>query len=155
MPDRRTPGPVLPSQAAAPPSAAPMSPRPPSDRGQGRHPFTPTAQQRRLVMVLRGAGLTPDDVAREVGTSRSTLYKHFKHELDHGRATVVARIGAKVVQKALAGDNAMIQFYLRCHGGPAWRDTQRVEHTGPDGAQLAPPDLVVSFLHAKDPSPPK
>lgn len=101
-----------------------------------------------MVTVFRATGLSPDDIAQQIGIDKRTLYKHFRAELDHGKATIVSRVGAQVVKKALAGDNAMMVFYLRNHGGDAWKDKQRHEHAGPDGQPLAPPNLVVSFLSA-------
>lgn len=133
--------------AAELPCRAP--PRPAWDRGQGRKAFAPTQTDRRLVRVLRSVGVPPGEIAREVGIGERTLRKHFPAEMALGKAAIVALIGAQVVRKALAGDNAMMVFYLRNHGGPGWQGQQRHEHAGPDGAPLEPPDLIVSFLPAR------
>lgn len=117
-----------------------------SPHPHGPPPYAPTDAQRKIVTLFRGAGVPPQDIARHLHVSLNTLKKYFRPELDQGHAEVVARIGAKAVQKALAGDNTMIMFYLRSHGGDAWRDRQRLEHTGADGTPLLPPNLVISFL---------
>lgn len=149
MPASRPPGIQLPEQVATPPGATPAQPRPHSDRGQGRPPFSPSPAQRSTVTLLRGAGLAPLEIAQQLGVSRATVYKHFRLELDYGKQTVVARIGAKLVQKAMKGDNACMFFYLRAHGGPAWNAPQKHEHAGPDGSPLQAPNLIVSFLKPK------
>ena len=112
----------------------------------GRKPHEPTAATRQMVTVFRSVGVPPDEIAQQIGISRKTLTEHYRNEMAHGQAIIVSRIGAKVVQKALAGDNSMIVFYLRNHGGEAWQDKQRHEVTGADGMPLIPPNLVVSFL---------
>ncbi len=142
--------PPLPERTCPLPSILKAAPRPHSDRGQGRHPFAPTPIQRQVVTMSRGAGVPPDEIARQLGVSEKTLRKRFREEMARGKAMVVARIGAKVVQKALAGDNTMIQFYLNRFGGSLWHDKQRHEHTGKNGAPtLQPPNLILTFLEDK------
>ena len=79
------------------------------------------------------------------------MRRAFREELASARLTLVGRIGAKCVQLALGGNTAMIALFLRCHGGDAWKDKQRHEHTGVDGTPLQPPALIVSFLEPKKP----
>lgn len=131
------------------PSPGRVLPRPAWDRGQGRKAFAPTDADRRIVRLLRAAGVPPAEIARELGVAERTMRKHLATEMADGRAAIVARIGAQVVRKALAGDNQMMIFYLKNHGGDAWRDKLRHEYAGPDGESLEPPDLVISFLPAR------
>ncbi len=127
-------------------SAAGPGPRPPSDRGQGRKRFTPTEQQKRLVVLLRAAGAPPATIAREIGISNSKLHLHFADELQNGKATVVNRITGKLIQRALRGHFQSQDFYLSSFGGSEWRQTSRHELTGLDGVPLKPPDLIVNFV---------
>ena len=115
----------------------------------GRPPYQPTKEGRQMVTVFRANGVDVGDIAHQLGIDKKTLYAYFSEELAHGKATIVSRIGAQVIKRALAGDNSMIVFYLKNHGGDAWKDKQRLEHTGPNGAPLAPPNLIVSFLPMK------
>ena len=114
----------------------------------GRPPYDVNKEDKLRVTIFRSCGLSPPDIAVQLGISLNTLKKYFGPELANGQATIVSRIGAQVVKKALAGDNGMIVFYLKNHGGDAWKDKQRLEHTGADGAPLQPPNLIVSFLEA-------
>lgn len=123
-----------------------------SQNPPGRSPYEPTEAHRRMVGTLRGAGVGIDTIAQLLNVAKSTIEKHFRQELLTGKDIVVARVSARVVQKALAGDNTCMQFYLRCHGGEQWRDKQRHEHGGIDGAPLAPPNLVMGFLQPLQPA---
>ena len=132
-------------------SRLPNALAPPAGRRphSGRPPYVPTKEGRQMVTVFRAVGLPIEDIAQQLGIDKRTLYKYFREEITHGKATIVSRIGGQVVKKALAGDNSMIQFYLKNHGGEAWKDKARLEHTGADGTALIPPSLVVSFLPMK------
>ena len=146
------PGELAPERKASVPMTAHGTPRVRLPRAnEGRPTFEPTAAQRQTVTVWRGTGIAPADIARQIGVSLATLNKHFADEMAHGKSVVVSRISAQVVKKALAGDNSMIIFYLKNHGGEAWKDKQRLEHTGPDGTPLEPPNLVISFLAIPSP----
>ena len=116
----------------------------------GRPPYQPTKEGRQMVTVFRANGVDVGDIAHQLGIDKKTLYAYFSEELAHGKATIVSRIGAQVIKRALAGDNSMIVFYLKNHGGDAWKDKQRLEHTGPNGAPLAPPNLIVRLMPMPD-----
>ena len=133
------------------PSATVARLKPPLANKNGRPPYVATAGDKQKVTVFRSCGLPIPDIAVQLGISINTLRKYYSEELANGMATIVSRIGAQVVKKALAGDNGMIVFYLKNHGGEAWKDKQRLEHTGADGAPLQPPNLIVSFLEAAPP----
>lgn len=122
----------------------------------GRSSYVPTEGHPKLVMMLRGAGVDLETIALMLKCSPTTVEKHFAHELAKGKQEVIARVGAKAVQKALAGDNTMIQFYLTRHGGEAWRTKTQLEHSGVDGGPLLPPSLVLTFLEPEgsDEQPP-
>ena len=47
-------------------------------------------------------GTAPAVVARAIGVSEATLYRHFEHELKNGRAEIHATIGNGIAAMALA-----------------------------------------------------
>ena len=53
-------------------------------RRRGRPSFRPTAEQRRHVEIAAGGGVAPGDIATALKIPRTTLLKHFEHELTHG-----------------------------------------------------------------------
>ena len=123
----------------------PGEPRPP----RGQPAFQPTKEQRQMVLVFRSCGIEPAVIAQQIGIDEKTLRKHFAEEMAHGKATIVSRVGAQIVKQALAGNLRAAEFYLKNHGGDAWRDKQRHEHSGVDGAPLVPPVLNVTFMQPR------
>ena len=119
----------------------------------GRPPYQPTKEGRQMVTVFRANGVDVGDIAHQLGIDRKTLYNYFSEELANGKATIISRIGAQVIKRALGGDNTMIMFYLKNHGGDAWKDKTRLEHTGPNGTALAPPNLIVRLMPMPDVKP--
>lgn len=107
--------------------------------------------KRHSVIVARACGTPIDTIAKLLGIHIRTLERHFRRELDDGKDIIVERLNATVLRKALDGDNHMIVFYLRSHGGPAWQQNRNnSDEIGPDGHSRVPPNLVVSFLPAPE-----
>jgi AraC-like DNA-binding protein len=99
-------------------------------------PFEATDDQRAKVKEYARV-CNDDQIAILVGISVSTLQRHFRAELDEGRAQVTATIGAKLIAQALAGDKASMIFYLKTRGG--W--SQKHELVGKDGGPIRTFDL--------------
>ena len=125
----------------------------------GRPPFAPTEDQRRLVRAMAGYGVPHDDIAVVVRCSPPTLRKHFRQELDVAAIEANARVAQTLFQQATTpGNIAATIFWLKARAG--WREKQVVEHSGPEGAALAPPcptSLTVCFVtpdrdHDRSPS---
>ena len=126
----------------------------------GRPPFEPTAEQRKLVNSLAGIGCTNDELlecipwGKEDGKpiDEKTLLKHFKPELKRGRSLAAMTLKKRAYDMAAAGDKTMLIFLMKTKLG--YSETQKVEHTGKDGAPL--PAAVagpILYLPAKDPDP--
>ena len=111
----------------------------------GRPLFEPTVEQSDRVRRLKLLGVNDDKIAGFVGVSDDTLRRHFDYELKRGRIDLLANIAAVGYQRALGGDCALIQFFLRTQAG--W--VERKELTGADGQRLipaaTPPVLLVDF----------
>lgn len=101
-----------------------------------------------MIIRYRAAGLTVAQCADLVGASEPTLRKYFSHELDYGKALVVGRVAGVLVDKALAGDNTCITFYLKTQGG--FSETNRTEISGVDGMPIATAAIT---LDARDLNP--
>lgn len=70
---------------------------------RGRKSYKRTKENQRLVITLRGAGWTQDDIAAYLGCDPKTLRKHFSRELDNGRAFLEGMAMQVLVQKMLEG----------------------------------------------------
>lgn len=70
---------------------------------RGNSPFEATDEQRAKVRALAKA--FPENsnsgIAILLGISRETLEKHFRHDLDYGRAEMIAAIGSQMVNRAI------------------------------------------------------
>lgn len=117
-----------------------------SNGGQiGNPPFVATPEQRRDVEAWVRAGCTADDIAVLLDVSRSTVDRHFKRELQLGRAKLKVALGGKLVKMALEGDKTSLIFWLRTQA--KWNT--RVEHVGPDGGPIRTFDLSPFNLDEK------
>jgi len=118
----------------------------PEHGGQiGQPAYTPSADDRRDVEAWVRAGLTEDDIAIMLDKSKSTVRRHFKRELELGRAKLKVALGGKVVKMALEGDRASLFFWLRTQA--KWNT--RVEHVGPDGGPIRTYDLSAFGIDEK------
>lgn len=108
-------------------------PRPDS----GRAPFEPTETERKQVEALSGYGLPLDQIAVLVrkGISVDTLTTHFKDELISGKAKANSQVGRTLFQKATSGDTTAMIWWSKTQ--MKWSETQKVEHSGVDGAPIA------------------
>jgi hypothetical protein len=84
-------------------------------------------------------GTAPAVVARAIGVSEATLYRHFEHELKNGRAEIHAAIGKGIAAMALAGDKTMMIFYAKAQMG--WRERTSVGFEDEQGRQQNPQAL--------------
>ncbi len=108
----------------------------------GQKPYLPTEEQRRVVKAMAGYGVPHDDIARVVRCSPPTLRKRFRQELDTATIEANARVAQTLYQQATTpGNIAATIFWLKARAG--WREKHAVEMSGPDGAPLSQPTIVV------------
>lgn len=93
----------------------------------------PTDEERLQVAEWAGIGLTQIHIAALIrdGIDDKTLRKHFRKELDQGKAEAISAVASVLMGKALNGDTASIMFYLKTQAG--WRETSHIDHTSSDG----------------------
>jgi hypothetical protein len=116
--------------------------------GAGRPAFVPTDAERKQVEALSGYGLPFEQIAVLVrgGIGIDTLMKHFSEELVAGKGKANAKIGQTLFQKAASGDTAAMIWWSKTQ--MRWAETQKLEHTGKDGAPLAQPTLTEDHVRA-------
>lgn len=73
---------------------------------RGRPKFRKSAENQRLVISLRGAGFSHDEVAAFMGCDPKTLRKHFSRELDHGAKFLEGMAVQVLVEKMMAGNTS-------------------------------------------------
>lgn len=97
-------------------------------------PHEPTPEGRELVKLHATVGTPQDVIADLLGIDPKTLRKHYRAELDHSLAQANAVIGGSLFNKAKAGDTAAQIFWMKTRA--RWRETNVVEHTGPEGGPV-------------------
>lgn len=111
----------------------------------GQKEFEPTKDQRTMVAVMTGCGMTQADLCTLIPspTNRAehidlkTLRKHFEYELATGKARSVAKVAGRLYSEAVDknGNIAAAIFYLRTQG--KWSTAVGVQN--PDGSALLNP----------------
>jgi len=74
-----------------------------------------------MVQVLKANGNPHEVIAMVIGISADTLAKHYRKQLDDGKAQVKAMMGAAVVKSGLGGNIGAQRYWLACFGGPEWK----------------------------------
>lgn len=101
--------------------------------GKGNPKFVATDEQRKQAEMLAGFGLPQEQIASLLKVSVDTLDRHFRKELDDGIAKANGKVAQFLFQQATKNLTAAI-FWAKTR--MRWRETERVEHTGPDGAPM-------------------
>jgi len=101
------------------------------------HKHIPTDQQRKMVQSMVGFGITLEQIGKIIGCERDTLMRHYRDELDTG----VSRANSLVAQNLFSiatskgqGSVAAAIFWMKTRA--RWRETDRLELTGPDGSPI-------------------
>ena len=102
----------------------------------------PTAETRKLVESSSGLGLPHESIGVLIGVDDKTLRKHYRHDLDMGKAKANGQIAKTLYSKATAGDTTALIWWTKTQ--MKWAETQKHELTGAEGG-----DLVISWASAK------
>lgn len=102
----------------------------------------PTAETRKLVETSSGLGLPHESIAALIGIDDKTLRKHYREELDIGKAKANGQIAKTLYQKALSGDTASLIWWTKAQ--MRWSETVKNEVTGANGEPLQ--GIQVSFV---------
>lgn len=104
------------------------SSRPEKGTGPGRPAFKANDETRRYVASMVASGHRQGDIAKVVGCDEKTLRKHFADEIATAGVEANAKVADTLYQKAIAGDNTCLIFWLKCRAG--WKEKHEVEHSG-------------------------
>lgn len=113
----------------------------------GPKPWSPSAADRTQIEAYVACGLTQEQISGLVGVSTDTLQRHCRLELDNGLVHANAKVAATLFQKAMAGDNSCMIFWLKTRAG--WRDVSAVEVTGKDGAAIEVIDATAAAFDSR------
>jgi transposase-like protein len=115
----------------------------------GPRPYEPSPEDKARVLAMAVAGIRHVDIAKALPCGINTLYEHYREELDLGLTNVNTRIVNNLALTALGPRTekttvtAAIWWTKAVMG---WRDTSRIEQTGPDGGPIQTESHVVIVL---------
>jgi predicted transcriptional regulator len=107
-----------------------------------QEPHEPTAETRKLVESSSGLGLPHESIAVLVGIDDKTLRKHYRAELDMGKAKANGQIAKTLFQKATSGDTTSLIWWTKTQ--MKWSETVKAEVTGANGEPLQ--GIQVTFV---------
>jgi len=79
--------------------------------------WEPNEQEKRVVIMLKFAGYTDEDVARYMSMSVESLLKYFPDELALGKMGVIGDLTNRAVFRAKEGNDVLTMFLLKTRGG--------------------------------------
>jgi DNA-binding XRE family transcriptional regulator len=110
----------------------------------------PTDETRAQVTALASFGLPQEDIAEFIGVSHVTLRKYYQPELKLSAIKANAAVGEYLFslasghalkQGATHGDcKTAAMFWAKTRMG--WRETSRLEHSGPEGGPMQMQDVT-------------
>lgn len=107
----------------------------------------PTDKTRKQVESMAAVGIPHESIAIVIGVTAKTLRKHYRQELDEAMTKANASVAGKLYSSAMSGDVRAQIFWCKTRLG--WRETNRQELTGADGAEL-PSSISVKFVGVED-----
>ena len=105
----------------------------------------PTEEKRKLVETSSGFGLPHEQIATLVGIDDKTLRKHYRAELDMGKAKANGQIAKTLFSKAVGGDTTSLIWWTKTQ--MKWAETIKQEVTGANGSPLE--GIQVTFVTPK------
>jgi hypothetical protein len=108
----------------------------------------PTEQTRELVQTSSGLGLPHEMIGALLKIDPKTLRKHYREELDLGRAKTGSDIARTLYDKAMSGDVTSLIWWTKTQ--LRWSETVKQELTGADGVSLIPAKVQLEFLKPND-----
>ena len=108
--------------------------------GKAGRPAKTLSEKQRGEIETLAAFLSIEQLADYFGIGRTTFFALMERDPEiselykRGKSKAIAHIAQGLIQKARAGDTTSAIFFLKTQG--RWSETQKLEHSGPDGSPL-------------------
>ena len=107
----------------------------PVPTGGGRPPYSPTQEDKEIMISMTFAGFTHERIAKAMKLAENTLRKHFPDELQCGADRMLADVVRSLAAKARAGDTTACIWITKTRLN--WREQpQQVEMSGREGRPI-------------------
>lgn len=109
---------------------------------RGRPPIEITDEVCQKAESLAAQGLTMDQIASVLGMGERTIYEkqvefpHLAQSIKDGRSKGIATVSNALFNKATAGDNTSMIFYLKNRDPDNWEEVSKRQVSGPDGESI-------------------
>jgi hypothetical protein len=146
MASQPTPSDERQDRRGTPPGAGTQEdPRGPGTGRIGNPPHEVTDELRARVQNLAAGGSCQEDMALILGMSVDTLQRHYRLDMDLGKAKAVANMGQRIYQMGMAGNVAAAIFYQKTQG--RWKEAKDGDEPPPVNPDIAPAQINIT-LHA-------
>lgn len=98
------------------------------------HEHKPSKETQHIVETSSGLGLPHEQIAALIGIDDKTLRKHYREQLDVGKAKASAKVAQTLFNKALSGDTTAMIWWSKAQ--MRWCEVQRHELTGANGSAI-------------------
>lgn len=119
------------------------------NRKAGVKPHEPSPEFRSKVRMMASVGITKEEIARFLGITTPTLYKHYRDELDLAAVEANTRVGTNLYLMATGPrteKSTAIAAIWWSKARMGWKDVSRIENTGADGGPIQQENQVVVVL---------
>ena len=94
----------------------------------GRKAYQPTPEERERVKTAAGLGLRDKDISVLAKVTEATLKRHFRQELDDGRAEARSKLSQSMWQMAFTKKHPAINIFM-AKTQLGWREVERPPET--------------------------
>lgn len=112
-------------------------------------PYVPTKEARDTVSHYTRYGIPQADLCAVLGISKATLHRHFRAEIDTAAARAIAKVAETLYNRAVAGEQNAIEFFLKNRAREQWSDRFVVVDGGTEEDPKALSDTEVADRLAK------
>lgn len=95
---------------------------PPAPAKKRTQPYLPTKEARDTVSHYTRYGIPQADLCAVLGISKATLHRHFRAEIDTAAPRAIAKVAETLYNRAVAGDQNAIEFFLKNRAREQWSD---------------------------------
>ncbi len=117
--------------------------------GKPRKPrYEVTTKHRNRVINGVAQGFSHEDIIAGLGISKTTLYKYYRAEIDHGKKMALMKVGGRLFEAAQrCGDDAAFipaaKYYENTRGGVVTKTASEVDHKSSDGSMATKAPILL------------
>lgn len=80
---------------------------------RGKPPYEPNEDHRKTIRIMAAGGIPADKIALAIGIGKTTLYEHYKKEIQNSALEANAAVVASLFNQAKKGNVTAAIFWLK------------------------------------------